>query len=264
MRIAAILEYNGASFNGWQSQSHAPCVQLPVEDAFSRVADKPVRVICAGRTDTGVHASHQVVHFETDAIRDESEWVRGANANLPSTITVRKVKFVDDEFHARYSATARHYTYIILNRRERASLLNALVYVHARSLDEVAMHKAAQSLVGEHDFSSFRAAGCGARTPVREIRTIDVTRVDERIILKVCANAFLQHMVRNIAGALIAVGQGDEDDTYIGRLLAARDRTKGSVTAPPHGLYLSGVEYPEKYGLPARSPIYVEPDVAPC
>lgn len=255
MRIAAILEYDGGAYHGWQSQSHASCVQIPVEEAFSAVADEAVRVVCAGRTDAGVHAACQVAHFDAAKRRSEEQWMRGANAHLPAAITVREIREVGDDFHARRSALARRYTYVILNRPTRSALFRGLVHRHDRVLDDAAMHRAAQALVGEHDFSGFRAAGCGSRTPVRHMRSIEVRRDRELIFVRVCANAFLQHMVRNIAGALLVVGRGERGESYLGDLLALRDRTQGAPTAPPQGLYLTGVEYPERHGLRTTSEV---------
>ena len=251
MKYAAGLEYDGTCFYGWQSQSHARNVQDCVAAAFSKIAAAPVKVICCGRTDTGVHALGQVVHFETEVQREMSEWLRGANANLPEDVAVQWVKPVDDDFHARFSARRRRYCYVILNRGERPALQrNASVWIN-RPLDADAMHRAAQALVGEHDFSSFRAAGCQSRSPVRHLLSIEVRREGELVQIGVCADAFLQHMVRNIAGVLIAIGSGEQSEGWAGEVLALCDRTQGGVTANPCGLYLLGAEYEARYGLPA-------------
>ncbi len=249
MRYAAGIEYDGGDFHGWQTQSHARNVQDCVEAAFSKVAAEPVAVVCSGRTDAGVHALEQVVHFDARAQRRPSEWRRGANANLPEDVAVHWVKPVDDDFHARFSARRRCYGYVILNRPERSALhRRTATHVH-RPLDAGAMRRAAQAVVGEHDFSSFRAAGCQARSPVRRVFSVDTRRAGEFVEIIVCADAFLQQMVRNIAGVLIAVGAGAQPEAWVGEVLARRDRTQGGVTAAGCGLYLLGVEYAARYGI---------------
>lgn len=248
-RIAACLEYDGSAFRGWQRQSHAPCVQIPVEQAFSSVADEPVKVVCAGRTDAGVHALCQVVHFDTRATRTDEQWRRGASAHLPGTVTVRWAQPVDDDFHARYSALSRQYIFIVINRREPTVLLRNYANHYEQPLDAEAMYRASRALVGEHDFSSFRASGCQANTPIRNIRKIRVTRVNDVIYFDFRANAFLQHMVRNMVGALLEVGCGEKDEDWPAWLLAQRDRRKGGVTVAPCGLYLTDIEYPRHYPI---------------
>lgn len=253
MRIALGLEYDGSAFSGWQSQAHARGVQSAVEAALSEVADHPVEVVAAGRTDAGVHAAMQVVHFDTTSVRSERGWVLGANTNLPPQVSALWARPVSDAFHARYSALARRYRYVILNRMPRPALAAHRVCWVRDPLDAQRMQAAAQHLIGEHDFSSFRAAECQSRTPMRQMHEIKVTRRGELVILDVLANAFLHHMVRNIAGVLIAVGTGEQPEEWVARVLAARDRTKGGVTAPAAGLYLAGVRYSPSLGLPSEA-----------
>ena len=250
MRIALGVEYDGSAFRGWQTQHDARTVQECLEQALSRVADHPVRVQCAGRTDAGVHATGQVVHFDTQAVRRERSWVLGANVNLPDDINLMWARPVPAEFNARYSATARCYRYEIFNRSARSALLRNRVVWHHQPLDEQRMHRSGQELLGEHDFSSYRAQGCQARSPIRRVSRLSVRRQGERVILEIMANAFLHHMVRNIAGVLMAIGRGDRPETWAADVLALRDRALGGVTAPPQGLYLVGVEYPSEFGIP--------------
>ncbi len=250
MRIALGIEYDGSAFCGWQTQSHAPSVQDALQAALSKVADHPVKVVCAGRTDSGVHATAQVVHFDTRAERPLHAWVLGGNANLPDSVSVTWAQAVDQDFHARFKATARSYRYVILNRKVRPAVLRKRVCWMHHALDEAAMQTAAQALLGEHDFSSFRALACQARHAVRRVHRLNVSRSGEFVYIDIEANAFLHHMVRNIAGTLMAVGRGEREPGWVAEVLAARDRTVGGVTAPPDGLYLSGVRYPERFGLP--------------
>ena len=250
MRLAMGIEYDGTAYNGWQRQRTGRGVQAVVEKALSTVADAPVEVFCAGRTDTGVHATGQVVHFDTNARRSKRGWLLGANSNLPDDVNVTWVEFVDDDFHARYSATSRTYRYLVLNRLVRSSLFrNRAWWVH-QPLDVGPMREAAMKLVGEHDFSAFRAAGCQARTARRNITRLDIERHDEWLAITVSANAFLQHMVRNISGLLVTIGAGDETPEWAATVLASRDRKQGGVAAPAHGLTLIGVGYPAACGLP--------------
>lgn len=253
MRIALGLEYDGSAFSGWQSQAHARGVQESVEAALSVVANHPVSVTAAGRTDAGVHAAMQVVHFDSDSVRSERGWVLGANTHLPPQVSVLWARVVPDAFHARYSAFARRYRYLILNRGPRPALVAQRVCWVRGPLDAERMHEAAQALVGEHDFSSFRAAECQARTPMRQLHEISVERHGELIVVSVLANAFLHHMVRNIAGVLIAIGKGERPVGWAREVLEARDRTKGGITAPAAGLYLTGVRYSPQLGLPSES-----------
>ncbi|MFL6618385.1 MAG: tRNA pseudouridine(38-40) synthase TruA [Povalibacter sp.] len=252
-RIALGIEYDGSIFAGWQSQTHAHGIQAAMEAAVAAVADHPAEVVAAGRTDAGVHAAMQVVHFDTQAIRTERSWVLGTNTNLPKQVSVLWARQVPDDFHARYDARSRSYRYFILNRGVRAGLGWQTTSWVRHPLDHERMHAAAQCLVGEHDFSSFRAAECQSRTPVRRLRSIEVERHGETLVISVTANAFLHHMVRNIAGVLIAVGSGDRPTEWVTEVLNARDRKQGGVTAPPQGLYLSAVEYDPELQLPSRA-----------
>ena len=251
MRIAIGIEYDGTAYNGWQRQRSGLGVQERLEQAIAGVADEPVEVTCAGRTDAGVHASGQVAHFDTVAERSERGWLLGANSNLPGDICVTWVKPVGNEFHARFSATARRYRYCILNRLVRSALYRRRAWWVHQDLDHRRMHDAAQALLGEHDFSAYRAAGCQASNAVREVTGISVIRDGDWIVLDITANAFLQHMVRNIAGTLVAIGRGDEDTDWAGRVLAGRDRSGAGMAAPPHGLTLVRVYYPGAFGIPA-------------
>ena len=251
MRIALGIEYDGTSYNGWQRQKTGLGVQQRLEEALSLVANETVEVVCAGRTDTGVHASGQVVHFDTDSERSARGWLLGANTNLPEDISVTWVKPVDRNFHARFSAVARSYRYLILNRLQRSALHRSRAWWVYEPLDEVPMQAAAQRLLGEHDFSAFRSAACQANIAVREITAISVSRNGDWLTIDVTANAFLMNMVRNIVGSLAAVGLGEQGVEWIGGVLEGRDRKAGGITAPPHGLTLVGVEYPEAFGIPA-------------
>ena len=257
MRIVCGVEYSGAGFFGWQRQNHARSVQADIEAALSRVANHPLKVVCAGRTDSGVHATWQIIHFDSEAERSERSWVLGANANLPADVRLLWARAVDDDFHARFSAQARSYRYVILNREIRSALLHHQVTWHYRPLEVSRMQEGARHLLGEHDFSSFRALACQAHSPVRTIHRLDVTRRGEYLYLDVVANAFLHHMVRNIAGVLMAVGHGEQEPGWVEDILEQRDRTRGGVTAPATGLYLVGVRYPERYGI---EPVGVVPE----
>ncbi len=262
-RFAPGIEYDGAAFNGWQIQheggSGVRSVQACLEAATSRIADEPLRVVCAGRTDTGVHATAQVVHFDTAAQRSQRNWILGINSLLPADACVTWARPVADDFHARFSAVERAYTYLILCRRARSALYRNRACLLHELPDASRMQAAARWLVGTHDFSSFRAAGCQAKSPVRTVHALEVTGVGEWLRIDVRANAFLHHMVRNIAGVLIAVGRGEADVDWPRELLEVRDRRRGGVTAPAGGLYLVGVRYPQRFALPAGSPVRVGP-----
>lgn len=249
MRYACGVEYNGAGFHGWQQQPHARSVQGDVQAALSKVANHPVQVVCAGRTDSGVHATMQVIHFDSEAPRTLYSWLMGVNANLPSDVCVLWVKEVNEEFHARFSARLRCYRYVILNRHISSALLRHRASWDYRPLDEKRMNEAAGILVGEHDFSSFRATGCQANSPIRTIHRLEVTRSGLFLYIDVQANAFLHHMVRNIAGVLMTVGCGEKEVAWVDEVLALRDRAQSGVTAPADGLYLVGVGYPENFLL---------------
>ncbi len=258
MRYALGVEYDGRPFFGWQTQRQEPTVQAVLERALGQVANQAIRVVCAGRTDTGVHARCQVVHFDSEAERSRRSWILGANSNLPSGVCVLWLQPVGEDFHARFSAFARSYQYVILNRWIRPAIDHGLVSWQRQPLDHLAMHKAAQALLGEHDFSAFRSAGCSANHPVRELQSIEVRRNGDRVTIDVTANGFLYHMVRNIAGSLMDVGTGERPVSWIGDLLEGRDRTRAGVTAPPDGLYFQGVRYPEAFGLPDIPPAFPE------
>jgi tRNA pseudouridine38-40 synthase len=252
-RIALGVEYLGTHYCGWQFQQHAISVQQVLEQALARVADQPIRVHCAGRTDAGVHASGQVVHFETSAIRSERAWTLGVNANLPDDVAVCWARAVDAEFHARFSAIARHYRYLILRRPLRSALWHRRALWTHRPLSVERMREASTALIGRHDFTSYRALACQAKSPVR---TLDYLRLEERgdlLELSVGADGFLHHMVRNLVGVLLAIGRGDRPVDWAAELLALRDRARGGVTAPAHGLYLVRVDYPDCFGLPAAT-----------
>ena len=250
MRIALGIEYDGTDFFGWQRLSHGPSLQAEVEAALSFVADHPIEVTCAGRTDAGVHARCQVVHFDSDAARDERAWTLGANSRLAGAISVLWARQVRDDFHARFSARARRYRYVILNRAIRPALEARYLSWERRQLDEGTMHAAAQALVGEYDFSAFRAVACQATHARREVLRIGVRREGERVILDIEANAFLHHMVRNIAGSLLEVGRGEQPPEWIARVLEKRDRALAGATAPAQGLTFVGPRYPSEWQLP--------------
>jgi tRNA pseudouridine38-40 synthase len=250
-RIAIGIEYDGSAYSGWQAQTHARSVQGELERALSRVADHKVTLTAAGRTDAGVHAFGQVAHFDSDASRPIQAWVLGANAESAADVSVQWACPVPCDFNARHSAISRSYLYRIVNRPMRPALQRNRACWRRKPLDAERMHEAAQLLVGKHDFSSFRAAECQSRTPMRNLLEISVTRSGEQLELRVRANAFLHHMVRNIAGSLLAVGCGERPAHWIGEVLEARDRALAGVTAPPQGLYLAVVEYPPGCGLPS-------------
>lgn len=252
-RYAFGLEYDGAGFAGWQSQQGQRTVQAEIERALSIVADQPVVSIAAGRTDAGVHARGQVIHADVHCARTPNQWLRGANSNLPDDIAVIWAREVVSDFHARYSATGRHYRYLVCERGPRTVLSRKRAAWSYRRLDESRMQAAAKSLLGEHDFSAFRGARCQAASPVRNLRELNVTRLSpEWIAFDVTANAFLYHMVRNLVGTLLVVGQGDAGVDWPAEVLQSRDRRRAGPTAPPHGLTLTGVDYPAHCGLPAH------------
>lgn len=260
MRLAVGIEYDGTAYNGWQRQKAGIGVQERLEAALGRVADHELEVTCAGRTDTGVHATGQVGHFDTDSQRSARGWLLGANSNLPDDIAVTWVKDVPGDFHARYSATARSYRYRILNRLVRSAIHRQRAWWIHQPLDAGRMHEAAQALLGEHDFSAFRAAGCQASSANRCITSISVRRDGDWLSLDVTANAFLQHMVRNITGTLAAIGMSEAPVEWAAEVLEGRDRTAAGVAAPPQGLTLVAVEYPEVLDLPAPpEPVHFAP-----
>jgi len=255
MRIAMGVEYDGSHFCGWQAQKQdVPTVQGILEAGLSRVANAEIKVICAGRTDAGVHACGQVIHFETDTERSEHSWVYGTNANISKTISVQWARPVVEGFHARFGAVRRRYRYVIVNREVRPTFVAGRAAWDHRAMDEQRMQQAAQYLLGEHDFNAYRAVACQAHSSVRTLYQLDVQRQEDLIIIDLEANAFLQHMVRNIAGVLMAIGAGERSTDWSREVLETRDRTQGGVTASPHGLYFMSVEYPPEFGIPQVPP----------
>ncbi len=252
MRIALGVEYDGTRYMGWQRQPHGPTIQGELEKALTSVAASPVVVICAGRTDTGVHGLGQVVHFDTAAERTLRGWVLGANSALPADIAVRWAHETTNDFNARFSAESRRYNYLILNRPVRSALHRDRAFLVREPLDDARMNSACVHLLGKHDFSSFRASRCQAATAVRNIMSLNVTRSDDWLCIDVIANAFLQHMVRNLTGLLVSIGRGDLPVEAAGEILRARNRTLAPFAAPASGLYLLNVCYPDYFGLPVE------------
>ena len=238
MKLALGVEYLGTNFHGWQLQkSGIRTVQQVVEEALSSIADKPIRVFCSGRTDAGVHALEQVIHFETDVERKDSAWLFGGNVNLPYDVNFKWAKQVNDDFHARFNAHARQYHYKIHNTPVRSALSGAYTLWEPRKLDVTAMSAAAEYLLGEHDFSSFRGSLCQAKSPIKTIEFIRLAQTDHEILLDIKANAFLHHMVRNIVGTLLKVGRGEKSIEWVKEVLEAKDRKRAGATAEPQGLY---------------------------
>ena len=253
MRYALGLEYDGAEFFGWQRQSDTATVQQAVEKALGVVANHPVTVICAGRTDTGVHARGQVVHFDSPSQRTARQWMLGINSNLPDAVRSIWIREVDDSFHARFGAYSRSYRYCIINRWVRPAIGTAYYGWCREPLDEQCMHTAAQELAVRHDFSAFRSAGCSAQHATREITSISVQRQEDQVIIDITANAFLYHMVRNIVGSLMAVGVGDKSVQWFQEVFEGRDRKLAGVTAESQGLCFMNVRYDRKYNLPEQA-----------
>lgn len=254
--VALGVEYDGDAFSGFQWQPHAPSVQQSLESALSTVASAPIRIAPAGRTDAGVHATGQVIALTAPFSRPSSAWVAGTNAHLPEGVRVTWAHTVDADFHPRFSAVARRYMYVFVergSRHERPSSLLGKRAVAVPALDELAMHKAAQLLVGEQDFSAVRGAGCQSRSPWRNVHRVVVHRAGPFVVIDIAANAFLLHMVRNIAGVLRQVGEGRRSEDWVKALLASGDRTQGPATAQPQGLYLVHVTYPG-YAFPIAEP----------
>lgn len=251
VRIALGVEYAGYAYCGWQKQQDCLGVQHYLERALAKIACEPIELTCAGRTDKGVHALAQVMHFDTQALRPDDAWVRGTNSHLPRDIRVLWSREVDAEFHARFSATARRYRYVLINRRVASAIFAQNQAWSAYQLDVDAMHQAAQLLIGEHDFSSFRAAECQAKHPRRCVTEVQVFRQGELIFIDIEANAFLHHMVRNIVGSLLVIGKGDKPVQWLAELLDAKDRRLAAATAPAAGLYLTHVRYPQPYAFPS-------------
>ncbi|WMY95364.1 MAG: tRNA pseudouridine(38-40) synthase TruA [Arsenophonus sp.] len=251
-KIALGIEYNGRHYYGWQRQKNKETIQECLEFALTKIANQCIKAYCAGRTDAGVHATGQVIHIETSAVRTNSAWTIGVNSYLPPDITIRWAKIVTSDFHARFSATARRYRYIIFNDTCRPAILaNGVTHYHT-PLNAKKMHTAAQALIGEKNFSSFRCIECQSKSPFRKITNIQVHRYHNYIIVDITANAFLHRMVRNIVGSLIEIGCGKKDITWITELLKLKDRKRAAATAKAEGLYLVYVDYPLKYQLPKK------------
>ena len=249
LKLVLGIEYDGSAYCGWQRQSHSPSVQAEVEQALSYVANKPVELVCAGRTDTAVHACEQVVHFETDVERSNRSWLLGANCRMPKNIRILWVHPIALSFHARFSAIARSYRYIIQNSSVPGALFHDKVCWEHRELDAMLMHEAAQQLVGEHNFNAFRASGCQAKSPVRTIEYLNIVRRGEFLYLDIKANAFLHHMVRNLAGSLMSIGAGEHDANWLLQVLKSKDRRQAAKTASAAGLYFVQAFYPEEFDL---------------
>jgi tRNA pseudouridine38-40 synthase len=252
-RVALGIEYAGHVFHGFQSQPHdEKTVQSALENALSLVANEPIKLVCAGRTDAGVHATNQIVHFDTLAKRKDTAWLRGANAKLPDGVAIRWAQDVSCDFHSRFSAKHRTYRYVIYNSRTHSALLKNFVTWDRRSLDIDAMAEASQALIGRHDFNAFRASQCQANNAIRDMHYIKVHRQNDFIVIEVQATAFLYHMVRNIVGVLSAIAAGEKPVSWAKEVLDSRNRQCGGITASPDGLYLVSVEYDEYYELPQR------------
>lgn len=251
-RYALCVEYAGGNYRGWQTQKEkdVPTVQETVEAALSKIANEPISVICAGRTDACVSGTYQIIHFDTTAERNLRGWVMGTNTQLPDDIAIRWAKPVNNSFHARFSALERRYRYLIYSSPVKPALLSKGVTWTHKKLDISAMQEATQYLLGEHDFSSYRAIACQAKSPVRDVRAMDIYAAGELIVIDVRANAFLHHMIRNFAGVLMTIGAGEAKPIWAKEVLEARDRTQGGITAPPYGLYFVDVKYPPEYELP--------------
>lgn len=250
MRYALAVEYEGKNYFGWQRQSKVVSVQQTVETALSKIANQKIEVVCAGRTDTGVNATNQIIHFDCGQPRKNVAWTLGTNSNLPKDIAIKWAQPISDDFHARFSATARRYRYVIYNSNFRPAILADGLSFCQFELDENLMHQAAQCLVGENDFDSFRTVHCQAHSPIRTVKYCNVSRQGNFIIVDIKANAFLHHMVRNIVGSLIRVGRKIESIAWMGAVLAAKDRTIAGMTAPSGGLYFVDVDYPSEFTLP--------------
>ncbi len=252
MRYALGVEYDGKNYFGWQRQKTVVSVQQTLEVALSKIADEPIEVVCAGRTDTGVNATNQVIHFDTTKVRKDVAWTLGVNTQLPKDIAAIWVKPVDEAFHARFSATARRYRYLIYNNTLRSAILSHGISHWHHYLDEKLMQQAACHLVGRHDFTSFRTVHCQSHSPIRTIEHCQVNRQGEYIVVDVKANAFLHHMVRNIVGSLMRVGQTLEKPDWISDVLHMKNRCMAGITASPEGLYFVEVDYPEHFSIPKR------------
>jgi len=262
-RLAVGIEYDGTGYAGWQTQQSAPSVQQVAEAAFSRIAAERVSLICAGRTDAGVHARWQVAHFDTNAKRRLRAWLLGSNSELPPDVSIPWVRRVPMHFHARYSAEARTYRYFILNRTTRSAFAVNRAACIFRPLDHERMAEAATALLGSHDFSAFRSAECQANSPIRRVEELHVVRQGDWVVIEATANAYLHHMMRNIAGMLIAIGRGDAPPAWAAEVLASRDRKLNAATAPAEGLYFWAVRYPTVFGLPSDEPVRADRSPSP-
>ncbi|PCJ50680.1 MAG: tRNA pseudouridine(38-40) synthase TruA [Gammaproteobacteria bacterium] len=259
-RLVLGIEYDGSSYHGWQRQSHAASVQSTLEKCLSQVANQNIKVTCAGRTDTGVHATSQVIHFDSSIQRPVNAWLKGGNSLLPDDISIRFAQYIDDDFHARFSAMSRSYLYIIDNHSIKPALMNrGLTWINTR-LDVDKMNAATDYLKGEQDFSSFRSSRCQSHTAKRNVLSLGCSRYDNFIVIEITANAFLHHMVRNIVGLLLEIGDDRRDASWAKQVIEARDRCTAGVTAPSNGLYLVGVRYPDKFSLPStpKAPLFLE------
>lgn len=254
-RFALCIEYNGSAYKGWQAQKSpkVATVQESLEKALSVVADHPVKLVCAGRTDSGVHASAQIAHFDSASKRPEKAWVKGANSLLEGNICVQWAKLVEENFHARFSAQSRHYRYVIYNNPVKPAIMKGLVTSYYYPLNEVHMNEGAQYLLGEQDFTSYRGVACQSKTAMRNVSSVSVTRQGQFLVIDIQANAFLLHMVRNIVGVLLEVGEGKREPIWVKEVLEYKDRSQAGITARPDGLYLVNVSYPEIYNLPSVS-----------
>ena len=253
MRYALGVEYDGSRYFGWQRQKNVISVQQTLEQALSKIANEPIEVVCAGRTDTGVNATNQIIHFETEQVRKDVAWTLGTNTHLPKDVAVTWVKPVTEDFHARFSATARRYRYIIYNNPLRSAILSSGISFCHYPLNENLMQQAAQLIVGRHDFTSFRTVHCQSHSPIRTLYHCQVSRQGNYIIIDVKGNAFLHHMVRNIAGSLMKIGQGLKPVSWMKEVLEAKNRCVAGITAPSAGLYFVDVDYPEQFDIPKRS-----------
>jgi len=261
-RIVLGVEYDGSTYHGWQRQSHAASVQASLEKTLSTVADHNVEVNCAGRTDTGVHATFQVVHFECSNKRPEKAWLKGVNSLLPASIAVWFASVTNNDFHARFSATSRSYTYVIDNSRTRPAIMHQGITWYNRKLDSTKINSAAGYLLGENDFTSFRSSQCQSNSANRCVTRLECKRIDNYVVISVTANAFLHHMVRNIVGLMLEIGDGRKCPDWAKEVLEARDRTIAGITAPAKGLYLTSVTYPEHFNIPIinREPLFMGKD----
>ena len=253
LKFAIGIEYSGTAYSGWQQPKHCVSIQQHLQEAIGFVANHPVSLVCAGRTDAGVHAMEQIAHFESDAVRANRSWLLGSNCRLPRDIRIKWITRVDESFHARFSAYARSYRYILLNNDVPSAVFHDRCSWEFRALDHEKMHDSAQILLGEHDFSAFRAVGCQAKSACRYVHSVQVSRQGDLIYLDIMANAFLYHMVRNITGSLLEVGRGEKPVDWIEELLVRKDRNLGGVTASAAGLYLQRVYYPETFNIPNYS-----------